>query len=805
MFILKGYPLRIRNFTTLAAKLFYYMTGLVLLTVIGISIQFRKHFLDSQTKQVHDSVQNQAERTASQIESILDSWRSQVSVALPNLRDESKNNPLDVLQRFVNSSPDFLSLQLLSAPSKNSNKFVVFAQAFTNRVTDPRFEEQTSEKVKQKVIPKAINWLQKKVPLAQKSNFILENAGASSGLPLAWVAIRFDVTGDQTVVWAVLTVWQTQIIKSLAKSQFIHTSVVDRSGKVFSSPSSDELLAIADPSKNSLSLHASRAISPSGFVDEFKDSNGKRKVGAYSRLPRYGLYVLVEQDVEFAYQALERNLYTTILWASLFILIAIMCSYIGATGITKGIRLVADATIRISSGNFKTRIDIKTRDEVGLLGEAVNNMSAQILDLLESQVRKAQFEKELETAKVVQSTFFPKADPSNKNLMISSFYTPASECGGDLWGHFNISEDLEFVFVADAMGHGAPAALVTAMAYSATMTIGEFLRENPRAAHNPSRLLSRINNIIWEAVRGSISITFFASIIDLKKGILTYANAGHNFPILLPKDPSDTRLKNTRHTNKPSQFFPISLKLMGTPLGIEANPTFKDETIELRPGDKLFYFTDGLIECESVDGESLGRKWLLQNICELGNSDAHQLKQGILDRAFDFFGIQPIKDDITVVTMEVSKNWQPEIPDLEESSALVTPAPSINPQIYNDSDLHDPFTLGNVETNADWSQSDNISPGGGRITSTSFEQDGFNSSQFEDSSEIKPANSFITSPQTTELTLEYNHKAQHTSTQVGENLPISSIIQATASNSNRNTTPSEKSGVRLRLKSRTSA
>lgn len=654
---MKEITLKVGTFTSVGAKLFYYMTGIVLLTIVGISFQFRKTFMVSQTKQIQDSVQTQAERTASQIESTIDSWRSQIAVALPTLRGNSTNSPIEVLQRFVDSSPDFLALQLLSAPSKTSTQFVLFAQAFTNRSTDPRFEEKSNGKLKVELIPKAISWLQKKAPQSIKSNMILENAGADVGLPIAWIAVRFEVAGDKTVVWAILSVWQSQLVKALAKSKYIHTTIVDREGKVFSSPTSSETLSKTDLSQTPLTNQAFRSTSPSGFVEEFRDISGKRRIGAYSRLPKYGLSVLVEQDVEFAYQALYQNLLSTALWAALFVLISVMFSYIGATGITKGLRTVAEATYRIAAGDFKSRISLKSRDEVGLLGEAVNNMSRQIVDLLDTQVKKAQFEKELETAKVVQSTFFPKSDPSKRDLTVSSFYTPASECGGDLWGHFTISEGREFVFVADAMGHGAPAALVTAMAYSATMTIAEYMRNNPGSEESPAKLLSRINTIIWEAVRGSISITFFASILDLKKGTLTYANAGHNFPVLLPKDVLDPRLKNTKHSSKNAKYIPISLKLMGTPLGIDQNAQFKDQTIELRPGDKLFYFTDGLIECESDEGEALGRKWLLENICALGDCSAEDLKEGILTRAFEFFGNEPIKDDITVVVMELSPSW----------------------------------------------------------------------------------------------------------------------------------------------------
>ncbi len=670
--------MKVGAFTSVGAKLFYYMSGLVLLTVIGSSIQFRKSFMESQTKQIQDSVQGQAERTSAQIESSIESWRSQIAVALPTLRGDGTKSAAEVTQRFIDSSPDYISLQLLSSPSKSSSKFVIFGEAFTTNTSDARFEEKSAEKVKATVLPGAISWLQKKASSTTKANFFLENSSKVGGLPIAWIATRFDVAGDQTVVWAILGVWQSNLVKALAKSRFIESMVIDREGRIFSAPRISDVVGKKNLSANFLTQEALKATSPSGFVPEFKDANSKRRIGAFSRLPRYGLTILVDQDVEFAYQTLNKNLLNTGLWAALFVLVSMMFAFVGATGITRGLRVVAEATSRISSGDFTSQINLKSRDEVGLLGHAVNNMSRKILDLMNSQVEKARFEKELETAKMVQSTFFPKTDRSNDILSISGFYQPASECGGDLWGHFTLEEGLEFVFVADAMGHGAPAAMVTAMAYSATMTIADIIKENPSLRDSPAKILTRLNSIIWEAVRGSISITFFASVIDLRKGTITYANAGHNFPIILPQKSDDSRTQALKPVVKNSPLIPISLKLMGTPLGMDLMSSYKDQTIEICPGDKIFYFTDGLIECESPEGLALGRKWLLENICTLADANAHGMKNEILGRAFDFFGPNPIKDDITVVVIEVSKEWSPEVSNtfsVEMETHQVPPAP----------------------------------------------------------------------------------------------------------------------------------
>lgn len=665
--------MRFRAFTSLGAKLFYYMSGLVLLTVVGNSIQFRKSFMDSQTKNVQESVQTQAERAASHVESIIEAWRSQLAVALPTLRGSNEKSPDEAIQRFIDSNPDYIAIQLLSAPKKGSTDFIVFGQAFTSGSTDPRFEEKNAKNIRESMLKKSVLWLQRQVPKESNASFLMENAGKTTDLPIVWVAARFDVTGEDTVVWALLSVWQSNLVRGLAKSKSVQTRVVNREGRIFSAPTLGDLLGKIDISHLSLTKAAARSSSPSGFTKEFIDREGRRRVGAYSRLPRYGLTVLVEQDVEFAYQALRENLLNTALWASLFILISIMFAFVGATGITKGLRTVAEATARIAGGDFQSEIHLNSRDEVGLLGEAVNNMSSKIVELLTSHVEKARFEKELETAQMVQSTFFPKSNLSTEDLFIAGFYQPASECGGDLWGHFSIEEGLEFVFVADAMGHGAPAALVTAMAYSSMRTIADIIKENKSLRESPAKIITLLNRIMWDALRGSISMTFFASIIDLNRGTLTYANAGHNFPVLLPHSPNDSRSASLKPVSKTSTHRPISLKLMGTPLGMNYDALYKDQSMAIEPGDKLFYFTDGLIECESRDGNVLGRKWLLENICDLGEGNANQMKDTILKRAFEFFGANPIKDDITVVTLEISKSWSPRFKPQHPESSTIPP------------------------------------------------------------------------------------------------------------------------------------
>ncbi len=649
---MKVHPLK-----SLRAKLFYMMSLLVLITVAGNSFQYIKTFMSYQTQQVQDTIQLQAERASGQFENTIDSWRSQIAVALPTLKGTDARSTSEQARRFVDSSPEFVGFSLLSAPALKSTALTTIGESFTSNSADSRFEDKMPTKVQEEIRSISKLWLKKQIPMMKKNNFAVESIAKRTGLPIMLIAIRFEVANSPQVIWGVLAAWQTNLIKALPKSKFIDSSVIDPKGKVFTSPNILDMVQRKKFSGAALAKSALSGSTPAGFEQEYRDSEGRRRLGAFSRLPKYDLAILVEMDAEVAYQALKKNMLSTGLWAIFFILIAIMFSYVGASGITKGLRAVTFATGRIASGDFKTAIQPSTEDEVGMLGHAINHMSRQIVGLLHSQVDKARFEKELETAKMVQSTFFPKADIKQGPVSVTGFYQPASECGGDLWGHFSIDEGIEFIFIADAMGHGAPAALVTAMAYSTTMTIADIIKSTPEFRDSPAKILDRANRIIYEAVRGTISMTFFASILDTKKGTLTFSNAGHNFPLLVPAKAGDARAGKGKVAKGGIQ--PISLKLMSTPLGMDPETRYQEQSIDLKAGDKIFYFTDGLIECSSPNGEVWGRKYLVEQIASTAAMTAEEMKDEVLGRAFQFFAQKPLDDDVTVVVAELDKNWQP--------------------------------------------------------------------------------------------------------------------------------------------------
>lgn len=670
-------PKAVSRLTSLPAKLFYYMTALVLITIAGNSFQYIRTFMSFQTQQVQDQVQLQAERASGQIESAIDAWRAQVAVALPTLKtEEGEVNPA-LLRKFVDSSSEFVGFQMLGAASATSTTFKPLGESLSSASSDPRFEDKVPAKVWVELKGAAKRWLKRDAPRNKKQNVLVESFAKTTGLPILMVAVRFDVANSKEVVWAVLATWQTNVIKALPKSKFIDSVVVDGRGKTFSSPSATDMVRRKKFSGAKLLKSALTGSAPAGFEPEYQGEGGKKRLGAFSRLPKYGISVLVEMDAEMAFQALKKNLSTTALWAVLFILFAVGFAYIGANGITRGLREVTQATERIAAGDFRHQIRPTSRDEIAVLGHAVNNMSSKIVGLMRNQVEKARIEQELETAKMVQGTFFPRDDIRRGSVFVTGYYQPATECGGDLWGHFSIREGVDFVFVADATGHGAPAALVTAICYSTTQTIADLLRDNVAIDESPSRILERLNRIIYEAVRGKICMTFYAAVIDTVEGRIITANAGHNFPLLIPSAADDDRqgkVGRARAKRAGGRIQPISLKIAGTPLGMDPKATYRDETLELRAGDKLFMFTDGLIECSNPQGAVWGRKFLVDQLVDTCHLGAESMREEIVSRAFRFFANKPLMDDVTVAVIEIDKSWKKSAKPSQAKTTVITPA-----------------------------------------------------------------------------------------------------------------------------------
>jgi serine phosphatase RsbU (regulator of sigma subunit) len=654
---------KISIFKSLAAKVFYYMVGLVIIVLAVTTYQNYFTFSKFLNEHASSAIVSKAEITISQVESQLEHWRSQVASAAKPIDTDRKKHE-EMLLKLIDANNDFISIQILSG-NKDGKNLEVLAESRTKKITDIRFEDKTGEAVVTQSIAEAKRLLpQKAKQLKGNKNTAIHSLAMKTKLPLMFVTTEHEVQGTSNVIWSILITWQTPLIKNLPKSNFLESALIDSKGHIFSS---NNLLLMTTKNKFSTDKVTNATISGrklSDSIEKYQSSNGKQVIGAYARSPAFGLAVLVEEDFDNAYADVNTTSVRTVMMLMLFILVAGMLAYICTRGLQKSIFEIRQMLRQIGKGNFDDSFEVNATDEITSLADDLGTMSTEISELMKADNERAMKAQELVTTKTMQGSFFPRKNILAKNLRISGFYQPSNKCGGDLWGHYELQDDVHLLYIADAMGVGLPAALVTAITYSVSATLASLSFEQNAQVNKPSEILRHINSVLWDTFQGSMGLTFFCAIIDTKNGKMTYANAGHNFPFLIPARADDPRgsLKNlSKKDNKPR---PFSVKLRGNPLGMQKVGSFSDKELFIEPGDKIFLFSDGLIECSSPKGEVWGRKHLFNQLSEITALPFDEFKDEILSRAFGFFAKKPLEDDVTVVVAEIPKSWRSQrVPD----------------------------------------------------------------------------------------------------------------------------------------------
>jgi serine phosphatase RsbU (regulator of sigma subunit)/HAMP domain-containing protein len=286
---------------------------------------------------------------------------------------------------------------------------------------------------------------------------------------------------------------------------------------------------------------------------------------------------------------------------------------------------------------------ISVQDEY-LLGAISTNVSITLrnIELVEETADKARLDNELKTAQLVQQTLLPQSVPAWDKVKLDGFYQPATECGGDWWGFFQLTDHL-VVMIGDATGHGAGAALVTAAAKSAVSTISSYY-EGKGSEFSTGKFMRMMNHALFETTRGQILMTFFCACIHLPTGKMSYTNAGHDFPWIYRSQKAGNE--------PPSKKFIDSLVMKGHHVGKQDNVDFEEQHTVLEKGDKLLMFTDGISELLNEQGEEYGSTRFLRSFVNNIHKPVAQIKEEIVQSAKTFAGKAAPADDLTMVLVE---------------------------------------------------------------------------------------------------------------------------------------------------------
>lgn len=266
------------------------------------------------------------------------------------------------------------------------------------------------------------------------------------------------------------------------------------------------------------------------------------------------------------------------------------------------------------------------------LVEAFGSQTSLAVDraiLHESAVEKAQLEQELRIARDIQLRFLPGRMPEIAGLQTAARNVASRLVSGDYYDFIPIVAGQWGLVVGDVSGKGISAGLIMS-AFRASL-LAE-IRNN----FSISRILAKVNRLLWETTAENRFVTAFYGVFDERHRILTYSNAGHNPPLLLRRDSGLEWLMTG-----------------GTLLGSFPDSAYHEERVVLAEGDLLLLYTDGLTESHLPDGEELGRTGLEELVLRHRDRSVDEIADQLVEQVTRSSVTETPEDDATMVVIRL--------------------------------------------------------------------------------------------------------------------------------------------------------
>lgn len=315
----------------------------------------------------------------------------------------------------------------------------------------------------------------------------------------------------------------------------------------------------------------------------------------------------------------------------------------GHLGISVTIGGVPVGTLMVNTRSPRTFLE----DEAQLLGLLASQL-AQTLErerLHQEALARQRLEQELDLARDIQASFLPDCCPTLPGYRIASLYQAARQVGGDFYDFIELPPDGAPVtrgqrlggemsgrigcVIADVTDKGVPAALF--MVLSRTL-----LRATASDGRAPAQVLEQTNRLIVADARSGMFVTAFYGILDTTTGYMTYANGGHNYPLLY-RAATDTVEQ---------------LQAIGIVLGVVPEPRFEQRSVTMEPGDVLCFYTDGVTEAMNQRRQLFGDGRLSEVLRRSQHLPPEQIITRITDAVFHFAAGTPQADDMTLVVIK---------------------------------------------------------------------------------------------------------------------------------------------------------
>ena len=254
-------------------------------------------------------------------------------------------------------------------------------------------------------------------------------------------------------------------------------------------------------------------------------------------------------------------------------------------------------------------------------------------EALSSRDKLVALQNELNVASQIQQSILPTDFPRGNDFEIYASMEPARNVGGDFFDVLTLDAGLVGVAIADVSDKGVPAALF--MMSSRTLLKGSAI-----GMGEPGQVLGEVNDLLHEDNDTGMFVTILYAVYSTSSGEFTYANGGHNSPLIVHPDGSSSLLPLTG----------------GIALGVVPDIPYQQQSINLAPGDLVFLYTDGVTEAMNAQEEEFGVERLQEVFATNPPKDPKEANKAVFKAVGDFAGDTPQSDDITCLAIYRSES-----------------------------------------------------------------------------------------------------------------------------------------------------
>ena len=370
------------------------------------------------------------------------------------------------------------------------------------------------------------------------------------------------------------------------------------------------------------------ALGPAAAAD-----NRPRRVGDWLVVARkdssgliFGLARPIGESLREIRRASVRNLSLGLLVIALALVGIVPISH----GMTRHLATLTAGVRQLASGDFSTRVPVRSRDEFGSLATAFNRMAEDLERHEELVVEQERLRRELELSRLIQTEMLPRAPLRLPAAEIKGVSIPAREVGGDFFNYFLLPDGRLALLVGDVSGKGVGAALLMA-------NVQATLRARLPLESNLAVLAAQLDREIDETTPRAVYLTLFLGILDIDRQELRYVNAGHNPQFVLHDDDGI-----------------VAMPATGLPIALYPGQPYQEAAVAVRRRDLLFFYTDGLVEAENEAGEMFGSERLQTLLSRQHAEGVDRILERVEEAARAFRGSAEPTDDATLMALRLT-------------------------------------------------------------------------------------------------------------------------------------------------------